>query len=55
MSRINHVTTHGSGVLGGQIAWHIRYANPAFREQGFLAIPDLSRMPDLVALARPAR
>jgi 3-hydroxybutyryl-CoA dehydrogenase len=34
---------------------YYRYPNPAFQEQGFLAIPDLSRVPDLVALARPAR
>lgn len=34
---------------------YYRYPNPAYQEQGFLAIPDLSRVPDLVALARPAR
>jgi len=55
MSRINHVTTLGSGVPGGKIAWHSRYPNPAFQEQGFLAIPDLARVTDLVALSRPER
>lgn len=34
---------------------YYRYPNPAFQEPGFLAIPDLSRVPDLVSLARPAR
>ena len=34
---------------------YYRYPNPAFQEPDFLAIPDLSRVPDLVALARPAR
>ena len=55
MSRMNHVTTLGRGVLGGQITWHSRYANPAFQEPGFHPIPDLARVPGLVALSRPGR
>jgi 3-hydroxyacyl-CoA dehydrogenase len=34
---------------------YYRYPNPAFRDEDFLAIPDVSRVPELVALARPAR
>ena len=36
MSHINHVTTPGSGVLGGQIAWH-----SAFRGKTVVAGADL--------------
>lgn len=34
---------------------YYRYPNPAFRDKDFLAIPDVSRVPELVALARPAK
>lgn len=34
---------------------YYRYPNPAYREQDFLAIPDLSRVPEIVALIRPRR
>jgi 3-hydroxyacyl-CoA dehydrogenase len=34
---------------------YYRYPNPAFQDKGFLAIPDASRVPELVALARPGQ
>jgi 3-hydroxyacyl-CoA dehydrogenase len=34
---------------------YYRYPNPAFQDKGFLAIPDASRVPELVALARHGR
>jgi len=34
---------------------YYRYPNPAFQDKDFLAIPDVSRVPELVALARPKR
>lgn len=34
---------------------YYRYPNPAYQDKDFLAIPDMSRVPELVALARPAR
>jgi len=52
-----YVKTHfvDRGLLGlptGQ--GYYRYPNPAFMDKDFLAIPDVSRVPDLVALVRPA-
>jgi 3-hydroxyacyl-CoA dehydrogenase len=41
------------GLPSGQ--GYYRYPNPAFQNKGFLAIPDASRVPELVALARPGR
>jgi len=32
---------------------YYRYPNPAFQDKDFLAVPDLSRVPELVALVRP--
>jgi 3-hydroxyacyl-CoA dehydrogenase len=34
---------------------YYRYPNPAFQDKEFLAIPDVSRVPELVALARPTQ
>jgi 3-hydroxybutyryl-CoA dehydrogenase len=53
-----YVKTHfvDRGLLGlptGQ--GYYRYPNPAYQQKDFLAIPDMSRVPELVALARPAR
>jgi 3-hydroxybutyryl-CoA dehydrogenase len=34
---------------------YYRYPNPAYREKDFLAIPDPSRVPEIVALVKPRR
>ena len=34
---------------------YYRYPNPAYQQPGFLAVPDKSRVAEIVALARPAR
>jgi 3-hydroxyacyl-CoA dehydrogenase len=44
------------GILGLQTGrGYYQYPNPAYQDKDFLAIPDLSRVPELVTLIRPRR